>query len=433
MNGAITKILVLAALGFIPFASSQSLSIETAVETALDSEPGYEAIMNRAASFEDIAVAESQLPDPMLMMGFLNVPIEDFDLDTEPMNQLRLSVRQQFPKGSSLALKRDRANANANVLRERANNRSLMVVKATRLSWLDTYYWEQARTIVKQDIPLFEQLRETTGTYYKVGRKGLDDVVRAELELQRIKDRLVMISNQIDAKRANLRRWIGSRSDSPLSSELPGWDNHIMERDINAIANQRIVRHPRVVGLDRNIDVLQTNKALAKEAYKPAWSVEVAYAARDARRPNGVSVSDLASVAASISLPLFTGNRQDRRLAAAERNVVAGYDQRLELIRDLTSQVDRERKRFDRLNERIELHRTMILPQAREQYEAALLSYESDKSDFTEVMRSKIAHLEALLVFDLVKVDRLKSLAALRYLIPPDADLALIQSTQEGK
>ena len=62
------------------------------------------------------------------------------------------------------------------------------------------------------------------------------------------------------------------------------------------------------------IGVEETDVDLAKQAYKPAWAIEGGYGARGADRP------DFASVGVSLTIPLFTGKRQDRALSAARKD-----------------------------------------------------------------------------------------------------------------
>ncbi len=124
-----------------------------------------------------------------------------------------------------------------------------------------------------------------------------------------------------------------------------------------------------------------------------------------------------------MSLPLFTKNRQDKRVSSASRQFNAGLDRRLDLLNALNSKLEAELVTLEKLNDRIELYEMMILPQTGEQAQAALMAYKAEQSDFTEVMRSHIAQLESILEFERLQTDRLKSIAALRYLLPPAGDL----------
>lgn len=82
-------------------AQEMSLSLAEAERLAVAKEPGVTARLERAQAFREQAVADRQLPNPALVVGAFNVPADDFSIDTEPMAQLRLGVRQLFPRGHS--------------------------------------------------------------------------------------------------------------------------------------------------------------------------------------------------------------------------------------------------------------------------------------------------------------------------------------------
>ncbi|MEX1237478.1 MAG: TolC family protein [Pseudomonadales bacterium] len=424
-------LLIGALLSLCPSGFTQTLSLEHAESLALEKDPGYQGLMKQSRALEDDAIAESQLPDPMLMVGWLNVPVADFALDEEPMNQLRVGLKQNFPVGDTLNLKRKSALADASRVRQQSVTRRLMVLQNTRNAWIEVWYGEASLKIVRENEPMFEQLRDVTASLYRTGRKGLDDLVRSELELQRLKDREVRITENVGRQRAFLGRWIGSEESRLLLPEkLPVWETHFADRMADS---SQIVAHPLVRAMDERIAKLQQGVELAREQYKPAWSLELGYAFRNAQRPNGAEVSDLASLSASVSLPVFTAKRQDKRLSSANRQANAGLDQRLDLLYELKSRLEAELVTLDRLNERIELYDSMILPQTQEQAQVALLSYKADRSDFTEVMRSHVAQLESTLELERLQADRLKSIAAIKYFLPRGEDLDRVSAELPGE
>src|SRR4030066_159891 len=55
------------------------------------------------------AVYASRLPDPQLVLGALNVPTDTWKFDREDMTMTMVGLRQSFPPGDTLALRRRRA------------------------------------------------------------------------------------------------------------------------------------------------------------------------------------------------------------------------------------------------------------------------------------------------------------------------------------
>ncbi|RTZ59092.1 MAG: transporter, partial [Gammaproteobacteria bacterium] len=72
----------------------------------------------------------------------------------------------------------------------------------------------------------------------------------------------------------------------------------------------------------------------------------------------------------------------------------------------------------DQLKKRQELYRKLLLPQAKQQAQAALLAYQSDRGDFADVMRAYIDDLNTRLDQQRIDVDRLKAKANILYFVP---------------
>jgi len=401
--------------------ATPGLSLAEAERLAVANEPGFRAQLERAQAYREQAVAERQLPDPALVVGALNVPTDNFSLRREPMTQLRLGLRQMFPRGDSRRIRQDIALATADEMVSNAAARHLWVKREVRFAWFDVAYWVAAEKIVLADRPLFVQLRDVTASLYEVGRKDLQDVVRSELELQRLEDRLTLIRERIERSRADLSRWVGpAAAYRPVGNNEAQWVLHLAKDHKSEDFVSDLIEHPLITAMDDRVRQQNQRVELAKQNYKPNWSLDLAYGGRRANLANGSVASDVWSAWVTVDLPLFTGKRQDKSRAASRRHYQAAVNDRIEKLRALLSHLDAARARWSRLDERRQLFVDLILPKAGEQAEAALLSYESDTGDFTEVMRARIFALDAHLDYEQILSELMKSLAMLRYLIPPE-------------
>ncbi len=84
---------------------------------------------------------------------------------------------------------------------------------------------------------------------------------------------------------------------------------------------------------DQLIEAQNVDVDLARQSYKPEWSISAQYGYRD-RAPNGEDRADLFSVGIGFDLPpLFTGNRQDRKLNASVALLEAAKTERILQLR----------------------------------------------------------------------------------------------------
>ena len=152
---------------------------------------------------------------------------------------------------------------------------------------------------------------------------------------------------------------------------------------------------------------------MAEENRKPGWAVDLGYGYRDGRLSEGRPRSDFISLSVSVDLPFFGRSRQDSELAAALSNRSAARQSQAALMARLQSEVDAEHARWTDLTRRLGLYETRILQQSKGQAQAALLAYQSDTGDFSDVMRGYIDDLNTRLEHIRLQVRRAQSYATL--------------------
>lgn len=386
------------------------LILVDAERLALMNEPGAQALQLKASALASEAIAAEQLPDPQLQVSLDNLPTDGFKFDQEPMTQFKLALSQQIPASGALQAQSGIRKEQSQAARDQALDRQLQVLRQVREDWLELYYWQQAREVVSTSKSVFKQLLAVVNSLYKVGRKNQHDLLRAELELSRLDDRLIDIDDEISRQRARLSQWIGGDAYRGIASQLPGWQL------ASSIDPHQLQQHPAVTALDRQIEERQQYIALAESGYRPNWGVNVSYGHRKGDF-TGRDLPDFFSAGVTVQLPLFTDKRQDQKYRASVDEHQAALSNRQQTILALRSQLDSYFSNARHLKQRFELFQQTILVQAGQQADSALKAYRSDAADFDEVMRSVLAELSAQLECQRLQINYFKSLARVRYLV----------------
>jgi outer membrane protein TolC len=403
-----------AALLILPFAQASAqhdipLTIAEAETLALASEPGQQALRARAAALEEQAVVAGALPDPMLRLGLNNYPIESGGFTTEGMTNVGAVYRQAFPRGDTRSLSELKFNRLAEAQTREADARGDDVLAAVRVAWLDLYYWSQAGDLVRESRPFFDDLATITRSLYAVGRRNQQDVLRAELELSRLDDRLIDIERQQRRARAQLREWIGDEAGRRVADKLPQWDDAPPLEELLAA----LAAHPALQAADARIEAQDTSVGLAEQRSKPGWSLDVGYSYRNGSLPNGDPRSDFVTVGVTVDLPFFRKKSVDSTLSAALQDRGAALADRERLLRSLESRLAAEYARWQELSRRLNLYEDRILVQARDHAQAALLAYQNDRGDFADVMRGYIDDLNTRIDYVRLNVEREQAYAML--------------------
>ena len=416
------QLMVLLVFGLVPvFAFSATvLTLPVAERKALESDPQVAALLARARSANQGAIAAGQHQDPKLSMGLFNLPLDNFDLNEQPTTQMRFGLHQQLSRGDTLSLREQQKNLQGDALSARAENRARISLRDLRLAWLDVYYPANAGRIIDENRKLFQQLLEITEDQYAAGRAYQQDVFRAQLELGLLDDRRAAMQRKERTARGELSYWIGNIADQQLPENLP----QLQKSADPALIREQLLRHPAIVEQTAILEVSEKSILIARERYRPQWTLGAEYRKRFGDDPAGGDRSDMLAVVASVDLPIFRKNRQDRELLAATEQHTAVDLDRTEQLLKLKSSLAREIGQLEGLASQLDLFLNRLVPDAAANREAALQAYQSSVGDFPALIRAYSTELDLQLQLLRLQVDMTRSRAQLLYL-DPESELHL--------
>lgn len=252
-----------------------------------------------------------------------------------------------------------------------------------------------------------EELVGVAQSIFATGRQNSQDVLRAELELSLLNDRLIQVSRRIELVRANLARFIGP---GPASRPLVASLHHLTPPPGEDALRRKLVTHPAVQVENARIEVREHDIGLAEQQYKPEFSVDLDYGLRGGDRP------DFLTGKVGMSLPIFPNKRQDRDFAAAQHQFSAALLDRDAQLLELNKTLARTYADWRQLGERIDLYNKVVLQRAADTTDASLTAYTAGVSDFAELIRSRLAQLDNELTLLRLQVDRAQAHARLLFL-----------------
>lgn len=372
-----------------------ALTLPEAIELAQTLDPWLEQSERQQAQYEAEAIVAASLPNPMLSLGVANVPTDSFDFNQEPMTQMQLGVAQTLPRGGSRRLQseRQRSLADQSPL-ARAERRARVALEVSQL-WLKLFLAQESVRLIESRRGLFEQLAAVVESSYTsaLDRSRQSDLVRAQLELTRLEDRLTQLYQQRDRSRAALHAWLGQQPElpqqlagveliCPVTSDMPTETN----------LSNLLLAHPELRQLDQQLQTATTDLELARAQRRPEWTVTAGYGYRQ-DAPGGSERSDFMSVGVRVDMPWLNRRAQSARERAAVSGRESIRSERVLALRDLKAAFNMQRANFLRLQQRDQIFKQRLLPALDDQAEAALTAYTRDVGDFAEAVRARIDQL----------------------------------------
>ena len=399
-------------LSLLFVSNAQALNLQQAEMLSVQSDPTIERYKASSHSFDADSIADDTLPDPKLRLGAVNVPVDSFDFEQEQMTQLKIGVQQNFPRGDSLSIKQQQSQFLSRSSMAMADDAKLKILREVRETYLNLFYEVSAYQIIRETRQLFSELVKVTESNYAAGRVAQQDVVLAGLELSRLDDRSTKIQSEEESYRAELSQWIGELAWNDIDHGFPDLPALSMEVDLNQI----IPQHPLIQSEAAKVSASKKMTEMVKQDYKPGWGLLLDYGYRSGNNPDGTERADFASALVTLDVPLFTGNRQDKKLAANEHKVLAARFSKDDKLRQLKKFYDKNQHRWQRLGDRELLYKNSLLTAAKNNAEVALKSYQSGVTEFDTLMRAEITELDVRLEDLRVRVDRAIAHARLLYI-----------------
>lgn len=383
------------------------LSMEEAARLAAIDQPLLTGREARIQAEEQQAVAAAQLPDPKLSGGIKELPIntaEAFSTRRDNFTEFSIGLSQDFPRAAKRRLESARKQLDADADRAGLDNEQRLVRRDSSLAWLEVYEAEQGFTFTQRLADEAMLQVQSLEKDYASARASQADWLAAKVEAGLAADKAHDWRHHVLRARSGLARWIGDAAQRPLAAALT------MPAVLNPLPGllAGADHHPVIGNLDKQIEASTADVALARQSYKPDYSVEVYYAYRR-------DFADFVGVQFKVDLPYFTKNRQDRGLSAALQQSRASEDRKRDLLRELHMQVSQDYLDRRHYQERVVEFEATILPNAQHRIEAARNTYQSGRGSFDSVLLARRGLLDVQLQRLTLAVEAARAQARLDY------------------
>jgi len=368
------------------------LTIERAEHLALEHNPALAAAGQEAEAMAAIPPQVGSLPDPVLSMNAMNLPVDSFSLTQENMTQMQLGVSQAIPFPGKLGLKEAVAGHLADAARQNVQEFRLLLLRNVRIHWWNLAYLDKALAIIHRNQGLLRNLVRVAETKYKTGKGLQQDVLLAQLELSKLLEQEIKLSAEREREEAALNVLLGQDAGTPLY--LPEQQQHLarVHLDVAALKAQARSMRPMLLAMDNRVQAADAMVALAEKDYYPDFKIGGAYGFRQGINPaSGRSRPDFASLMFSMTIPLYSGNKQDRALDQRHAEKAKAEFSWQDAVNQVEAEIDIAASDFRRARDQVILFEKGIIPQARQTTASMLAGYQVNKVDFLNLVRAQLS------------------------------------------
>ena len=388
-----------------------ALTLEQALRIAQDRSRQLVAQDYAASAARQMAVAASQLPDPILTAGVNNLPInglDAFSLTSDFMTMRSVSVMQQFTRSDKREARAARFDREAEAAESARALALANLQRDTALAWFDRHYQERVLAILAAQRDEARLQIDAAEAAYRGGRGAQADVFSARAAVAQIEDRIAQADRQVATARNRLTRWVGDAANLPLG---PAPNTEIF-RVQWANLEDHIAHHPQIEVMLQQEQIARAEAEIAQANKRPDWSAELMYSQR------GPSYSNMISVNFSIPWQLDRKDRQDRELAAKLAVIDQLQAEREETTREHIADVRTWLQQWQSNRERLARYDISIVPLSVERVRASIAAYRGGSAPLNAVLEARRSEIDVRLERVRLEMETAGVWAQLEFLIP---------------
>jgi len=376
--------------------------------------PGLQAAFNRwKAAMERVPQVKS-LPDPRFTYRYF---VEQVETRVGAQKQA-FGIAQMFPWFGKLELRGNTAGEAAGAARQRYQATKLKLFFQVKDAYYEYYYLWRAIAIVEENIQLMKNFESVARTRYKAAVGRHPDVIRAQVELGKLEDRLKTLQDL----RGTIVAKLNAALNRPAEAPLP-WPRQVKEESVS-FTDQELLEwmansNPELRALQFEIAKSRTKIDLAKKDYYPDITFGIDFIdTDDAIGATSPSDSGKDSIIAmfSINLPIWR-EKLDAGLREARYQHRAAVRGKTQKLNTLNTQLKLALYRFRDGERKIDLYRDTLLPKAVESVKASEASFRAGGNTFLDLIDAQRVMLAFELAYERALSNRAQKLAELEMLV----------------
>ncbi|HYV68436.1 MAG TPA: TolC family protein [Myxococcales bacterium] len=368
---------MLAALLSLVLAAPAPLRLADLLREAREKNPELKAAAARARASQSSVSPAGALDDPMLMVQLWNAPV---DFSTVPV---MLQLSQNVPLGGKRGARTDIARADAAMAEADLGQKQRDVETQVAAAYFELFLADRTQEIDDEVEAILGVVLRSAQARVSTGKAEHVELLRAQGALLQLRSERETAIDQRRSSWARLSALVDRDPAAPPGTTTrPGVLGALP--DATALTERALRERPELAGTRAAIEGAQAQERLARANRIPDLGV---FAAGMHTFNNPMGVSDFLFAGFQVNLPLFSGGKNEPRIAAAQAQLIASQEGERALRNRVVAEVAEHYAHVLAEMRQIDLHHQLI-PIARQAVQSGQSSYAAGRSDFTMVLES---------------------------------------------
>lgn len=304
-------------------------------------------------------------------------------------SQHMFMVERELPGRGKRALRSQVAEQDVVVSEAVVEAKRRQILSLVRATFFDLVRNEHELRLHREQVELGAQALESARIKYTVGRVPQQDVMKAQVALSRLTEHLIDIERDGLLARARLNTLVGREPDQPLAVRGE-YQPALTLPTVSELQAMAIQKRPELAAANARIRGSQLSIELARKAYAPDLKVGGGYMLM----PSGARSRNTYMLELGMNLPWLNRKRHEAEIAeaTAERAVQEAEVRGLRAV--VLLEIQEAYVRADAALRMAKLYAGTLRPQAEATFQSALAAYQTDQTDFLNLLDSQNTYLE---------------------------------------
>jgi cobalt-zinc-cadmium efflux system outer membrane protein len=418
-NIIVSIIIVTASISFAQQTKQDSLftidTLQNIVNTAIEVSPKIKMLEMKKLAASNKIEQNSNLPDPTLTLGLVNMPVNSFSFTQEPMTGKIIGLSQAFPFPGKLSEQADVNKKDVDIVEQEILDAKNEIRKNVIQNYNELLFIRKSIEISESSKQLLNNIADVVRAKYSVSTASQQNLLKVELEITNLSEKIENLKSIENSKLAVLNSYLLRPAESQINTEqFPGITYH--QFTIDALIDTAIKHRPFLEGIKEAEEKESLKKSLAEYDYYPNFNLSLQYSFRDKIEKTNTPLDDFFSVILGVSLPLNYGGKISSKVEETESMQQLYNEQYQMSLQMLRSSFGESVAKLNSLEKRIKLVSEGSLIQASENMKTTLTSYQVGQVDFINVIDAQNSLLKVENDLYRLKTDYLNEIANLEFL-----------------
>lgn len=355
------------------------LKLEDVIRDALAKNPALASAAHSVAAQRAKVRQAKALPDPSIGVGWMG-NIQPFSVQAgDPSSYRSVSAMQMLPFPGKRNLRGQIAGKEADASQWDLEAVRRRVVAEVKAAYYDYWYYDKALQTTQQNRDLLSKLSQIAEVRYRVGKGMQADVLRSQVEISMLLQKLTTLEQQRATAQARLNMLLARDPEAPLppAADIPSQSplNYSLE-DLYKLARQNDPEYQR---MQKMVERNQLAINLAHKDYLPDLSVGYMYQ----QRP---MLPDMHGLTFTLNVPVFYRSKQRGEVLQAKEEELSASSARDNRQNELYFDLKQNYLAAKASDNLLKLFSQGVVPQSSLALESSMSAYQVGNVDFLTVI-----------------------------------------------